>query len=197
LILISPKRRRGVSEVLAAVITIAITLIAGAALYGFINGQAANSENSLGVANAANVNFLNERFVVPQVAFAEGGETATVYIYNNGQIENSFASVEVYCFISAGLPCRSDLDVTFYVHTGSDFAVDNNDIGKAGCNVTANALESHLLSAFRVPVGSVSLVSFTLPQWSCTSTGPFASGSVYGFQVVGEFGNIVTYYQEM
>jgi hypothetical protein len=184
---------------MAAIITIAITLIAGAALFGFVNGQAASSENSLGVANAANVNFLNERFVVPQVAFSQGGGSATLYIYNNGEVENNFASVEVYCSsTSSGLPCRSDLDVTYYVHTGNNFVIDNNEIGNTGCNVTARGLESPLLSAFRVPLGSVSLASFTLPQdWGCVSVGPFTSGTVYGFQVVGQFGNIVTYYQEM
>jgi hypothetical protein len=44
---------------MAAVITIAITLVAGAALFGYVNSQAATSESSLGQANAANVDFLN------------------------------------------------------------------------------------------------------------------------------------------
>jgi hypothetical protein len=81
---------------MAAVVTIAITLIAGAALFSYVNSQAGTSENSLGVANAANVNFLNERFVVADLGFGPGGGSLSFWVYNNGEVGLMVQQVLLY-----------------------------------------------------------------------------------------------------
>ena len=83
--------RAGISEVVAAVLTIAITLIAGAALFGYVNGQAATSESNLGNAVGGNVNFLNERFVVPQTT-SHLTRSRSTCIIRDWSTTNSFRS---------------------------------------------------------------------------------------------------------
>ena len=70
--------RRGISELMASLITIAITLIGGIAAFGFINGQIGVSSRQIGAGVANNVNFLRERSVItyanfPSVAPINGG----------------------------------------------------------------------------------------------------------------------------
>lgn len=63
---------------------IAITLIAGAAVFGFINGQTGSSAQAVGNSAAANINFLNER-----ESIVYGGVNATgvkLWVYNSGSI---------------------------------------------------------------------------------------------------------------
>lgn len=90
------RKRSGISELVAAVLTIAITLIAGAALFGYVNGQAAASENRIGTANAANVNFLNEKFVVTDLAVVTDQHTANIWVYNNGNLTVNIRQIVLY-----------------------------------------------------------------------------------------------------
>src|SRR5262245_15136906 len=73
-----------------------MTLIAGAALFGYVNGQASTSEAKLSSANAANVNFLNERFVIVDMAVASGGTTMQLWVYNNGNLALNLVQIVVY-----------------------------------------------------------------------------------------------------
>ncbi len=189
------RRRHGLSEVMAAVITIAITVIAGAALFGFINGQAASSENSLGVANAANVNFLNERFVVAQVVYDAYPSTneMTVYFYNSGQVTDNFASIVVF----AG---QNGMDILFN-STKVVFLMPS----QKGCDVNGGvqSFESTLLGnapgSFSVPIGKITSITLTLPSCNLGPSGStiFSQGNTYGVKVIGQYGNSVTSYQEM
>ena len=90
------KRRAGISEILGSLIMVAITLVAGAAVFGFVNGQSGNSANAVGKSAASNINFLNEREVVVYACLATssgvcqvGGSYANVYVYNSGLINQS------------------------------------------------------------------------------------------------------------
>jgi len=89
---------------------IGITLIAGAAVLGWINGQAKVSESAYGVSAANNVNFLKERFVEESQTFSgsgaggacSGGTSpytdctgASFYLYNNGAVAFSLASIQI------------------------------------------------------------------------------------------------------
>ncbi|MDA4123913.1 MAG: hypothetical protein OK438_00490 [Thaumarchaeota archaeon] len=171
-------RRPGVSEVLAAVITIAITLVAGYALFGYVNGQAAVSEDQLGVANAHNVNFLNEQFVVAQVAYASSGSSISVYIYDSGQATFQPASIEVY-----NTQSRSSMDL---LYDGTRVA----DLNNPGCHEPTSGL-----ATFSVNPLSTSMITLSLP--GCFQ-GSFLSPASQFFTVtvVGIYGNVVSYFQE-
>ena len=189
------KAKRGISELVASVAMIAVTIVAGAALFGYVNSLASTSEIQVGAANAGNVNFLMEKFVIPQVAYGATGKSVTLFFYNNGRLTDSFMRIEIY-----GIT-RLNVDLVYYVHTGGDFVLDANN---PGCNQTVTVSEeSQPLSGFSVPVGSILSITLTLPVsgspgWggSCFP-GPFAKGSIYSFNVLGTYGNTVLYQQGM
>jgi flagellin-like protein len=195
------KRRAGISELVAAVLTIAITIIAGAALFGYVNAEASNSENAIGNANALNVNFLNEHFVIAQIVYDRSSPTSsaassiTIYLYNSGHVVNNFASIEVFNS-SAGTtrmnmmynpPPSSPTDLPLVV-----------DLNQPSCNENTPGDEGPSLGngpgSFSVSLGSIAAITLKLPL---CYTGMFQTGVIYGVKVIGQYGNVVTSYQEM
>lgn len=201
-VLMKTRRRSGISEVMAAVITIAITIIAGAALFGYINGEAANSENKLGTANAANVNFLNEHFVVAQIVYDKypASPSITIYFYNSGHVVDNFASIEVFNSSAATTSGYNPVDIMY----NSSLVVNLN---QPSCKEAASSTyESDSLgnapNSFSVPIGNITAITLTLPPCyvspgPSSGQGAFDAGLVYGVKVIGQYGNVVTSYQEM
>jgi flagellin-like protein len=176
------KRRLGVSEVVATVMTMALTLVAGFAVFGYVNGQAGVTERAYGQAVGATVQYLEERFVVTQFAFSSSPTVLTVYVYNNGQISLQIVQVAVYD------SSKSSIDVLFS-GTGA------TDLLHSGCSVsTLSSVESPPLAA-----GSVSSFTLTIPTQSmnskCPASPAWASGTAYYAQITALYGNQVVYYQ--
>ena len=183
--------RHGISDLMATVLLVAMTLIAGAALFGYVNGQAANSETSLGNANASNVNFLNERFVVVDMAVPSFGTpnctvvscSATIWIYNNGGLTLNIEQIVLYqasnkqnlyvVFDGSGSSggCGS---ASSPAHGSSPGFV----YGQGGTGINAGA--SPVQITLKLPVGCF--------------TG-FGSSTTYMANVLGLYGNIVLYSQ--
>jgi len=166
---------------MAAVITIAITLIAGAALYGYVNGQAAISESGLGVANANNVNFLNERFVVVDMGF--NSNTATLYLYNNGNVTLRVDQIILHDVTRMGM---------YVIFNGAPSSTSG--CGNGVTNPPGPAYGSATLSFGQsgTPIlrGSTQSIGLTLPS-SCD----FLTGTTYYVTVVGFYGSTTLYYQ--
>src|SRR2546428_8125894 len=99
------RRRRGVSELTGTLMTMAITLIAGSAVFGYVRNQANVSELAYGQNVGGTLNYLQERFVIPLVSFSPN--SVTIYLYNNGQIPDQFTQLEIYG------PSRSAMDVVY------------------------------------------------------------------------------------
>jgi flagellin-like protein len=108
----SGRKRRAVSEVLATLMMIAITLVAGAAVIGWVNGQAGNSEQAYGNSAANNINNLNERFTPESQVFSNtaglacngpsgsggagvGCTSASFYLYNDGSVTFTLYSIRI------------------------------------------------------------------------------------------------------
>jgi archaellum component FlaF (FlaF/FlaG flagellin family) len=93
------KKRLAVAEIMGTLIMIAITLIAGAAVFGWIDGQAGSSENAYGQSVANNVNFLKESFtaVATQVLGCSGGtcNTLNLTLYNRGEVLLNVSSIAI------------------------------------------------------------------------------------------------------
>ena len=101
--------RRAISDLFGSLLMIAITLVAGVAAFGWINGQAANSERAYGNSVGSNINLLNERFTVVTQTFygnlggaCTGGTSpnfectgANFWIYNNGIAGFNLSSIHV------------------------------------------------------------------------------------------------------
>ena len=58
--------------------TIAVTLVAGTTVFGYVRSQANLSELALSQNVGGTLNFLQERFVVPLVSYTSN--TVTIYI---------------------------------------------------------------------------------------------------------------------
>ena len=165
------RRRRGLSDLVAAVLTVAMTLIAGAALFGYVNGQAANSENRIGAANAANVNFLNERFVVVDVNFSQNNPSTSVsiWIYNNGAVTLNVTQIELYN------ATRSMM--ILYQHNPSSLT----------CSLRS-------IPSFNLPSPLSKPLKLTLPlPAGCGANSAFSVGKTYYMNVLGVYGNKVVY----
>ena len=167
-------------------LSLGVTLVAGVAVWGYARSQAGVQETQLANAVNGNVNFLSEQFVVAQVVYASNA--ITIYIYNSGQAISQFAQIEVYN------STRTKIDLTYT-------ALKVTDLNHPGtCSVTATtSLESPSLlgsvpTSFTVSVGTVSSITLTFP--GCY-TGTFKAGFTYFVNLLGRYGNTVTYFQAM
>jgi flagellin-like protein len=142
---VSPRRKRvAISELMGTLIMVAVTLIAGAAVFGWINGQAGSSESAYGQSVANNVNFLNERFTVVTESFSQSGLSCSggppapcnqmsFWVYNTGQVAFTLASVRIQSQ-SAVYP----LNVIFYPAASSACSASSQACGFIAYN-TAGA----------------------------------------------------------
>jgi flagellin-like protein len=102
-------RRRAVSELFATLLMIVVTLIAGASVLGWVNGQAGSSEKAYGNSAANNINYLNERFSAESQVFSNnagaacsggsgpgaGCTSASFYLYNDGSLTFTLQSIQI------------------------------------------------------------------------------------------------------
>jgi len=102
-------RKRAISELFATLLMVVVTLIAGAAVLGWVNGQAGSSEQAYGNSAANNINYLNERFSAESQVFSNnagspcsGGSgpgagciAASFYMYNDGSETFTLKSIQI------------------------------------------------------------------------------------------------------
>jgi hypothetical protein len=187
-------RRVGASEVVGAILAIAITLVAGAAAWGYARNQAVVSESALQTNYGITNNFLNEKFEVTTMYFGSTTQ-ATFWIYNLGTLTFSPFSVRLYD--SAGL---INLE---YNYTGSgasrtDRVYDLSSSLATKCKTAASSYESPILTTSTVKSTNQQTFALTIPGTlsNCPSFGQtFASGTTYTVIVTGLYGNVYTYAQ--
>ena len=103
------RHRLAISEILGSLIMLAITLIAGAAVFGFVNGQSSSSAQALGNSAASNINFLNEKEVVVSAAMINSS-AARIWVYNNGQIDpETMNNVQVFDLAAPNTKCSIEI----------------------------------------------------------------------------------------
>ena len=159
---VDSKKRRGISELLATLIMIAVTLIAGVAVFGWINGQAANSEKAYGNSVANNVNFLNERFVEVTQTFSgtgakgvcSGGSPvqctgASFWVYNTGSVGFTLLSLQIKNLtdIPGSAANPNPLNIIFYIASSSGCSSTTQNCGfvafnKAGTSTFCSSVSS-------------------------------------------------------
>jgi len=102
---------------------LAVTLVAGAAAFGFILGQTGNSTNRIATAASTNVNFLAERYAIISAAMTSS-TTATLWVDNNGNFNpETLASVLSYPTATPAKACTSST-------TTSPITLSNNVISQ-------------------------------------------------------------------
>jgi len=190
------RRRKAVSELLGTLIMVAITLVAGFAIFGYVNGQAATSENQYGESVANNVNYLSEHFVIVNVQFANsaggncassGGSTycaqVSISVYNNGAVDLTIQQLLLknVTAISAGGIGVPDL---FVNATRSSTRVQGYPCTGPGFSLTGGS------SSFPIPQNQVppTVLTFNLP--SCVPlTSGILVGASYQVEALGIYGN--------
>lgn len=176
---------------MATVVTIAITLIAGAAVFGFVNNQAGASERQYGISAGQTNNFLAEKFTVALLTFATGPTKATLWIYNSGSI--NFQPVQIIFYnVTQGCTKACTSISLQYSTTGV------TDIVHTGCTAPAGN-ESPLFTSINLKPNGLLQLALTIPTnfvgTGCVNNYQLSSGGVYYVNVLGYYGNTVTYFQ--
>jgi flagellin-like protein len=150
------RRRSAISDLFGSLLMIAITLIAGVAAFGWINGQAATSEKAYGNSVGNNINLLNERFtVVTQTFYAGGGgactagispnfqcDGASFWIFNNGQAGFNLSTIQVRNLtdIPSTAANPNPVNIIFYTASNTGCPVGTQTCGFAAFNKAGTSL---------------------------------------------------------
>jgi hypothetical protein len=190
------RSRVAVSEIIGAMLAIAMTLIAGAAAWGFVISQASSSEGALNANAVGTNNFLGEHFGVVDMYFGTSS-SASFMVYNTGTL--TYQTFSVRLFGSGGT-----VNVLFnYTQNAqgvkTDYVYDLRSSLSSKCKTAASSYESPALSATTVKATNEGLFTLTVPPASanCPSYGnTWSSGHAYTVVVTGFYGNVVTYSQK-
>jgi len=175
-------------------LAIAMTLIAGAAAWGFVRSQAANSEGALQTGAVNTNNMLSEHFQVVDMYFGTT-TSATFWVYNTGTLTDQVFSVRLY-----GSGGTINLLYNFTQSSGvkTDYVYDLRSTVASKCKTAATSYESPSLTGTIVKTTDAQLFTLTIPPTSsnCPSFGStWTSGHTYTVVVTGIYGNSVTYTQ--
>ncbi len=190
------RRRRAASELVGVVLAIAITLVAGAAAWGYVRSQASASEGAIQNGNQVTNNYLSEHFNVVDMYFGSS-TSATFWVYNTGSVTYQPFSVRLY---GSGGNINILFNHTTSGGTQTEQVYDLRSSSASKCKTVATSYESPLLTATTVKTSNAQLYTLTIPgaQGSCPSYGAtFQSGHTYTVVVTGLYGNVVTYSQTM
>jgi len=173
------KKRLAIAEIMGTLIMVAITLIAGAAVFGWINGQAGSSEKAYGESVASNVNFLRERFsvVATQVFGCSGaasGDPCTslsLTLYNRGEVWLNVSSITITTL-------NSSLSLTF-----------GASISTGSCPIPA-IIPNQKVAGNLVPVSALSPSPYQVTIPACWGNDMLV-GQSYVVTIQGLYGNVV------
>ncbi len=190
-------RRRGISEVTGTVLTIAITLIAGFAVFGYINAQAAVNEDQYGQAVAGSVNSLRESFVLVDMSFSysgcPGGGTSCVnlWIYNNGGVTLQLRQISLYD------STKSQTYVTYADSPSGSGCGTAASPSTGSASYAQNGLPFSFGQSGNVIGSGSSPVELTLSLPAGCSLAGQGSNTTYYVTVLGLYGNVVSDYQQV
>ncbi len=183
------RRRRGISELVGVVLTIAITIITGTAVFGYVNGQAGVSERAYGQSSQNAVQALQEKFVPFNMVFTSSA--VSIYFYNTGATTLYPVQTTIYDGAKA----------LYVLYTPTQVVNLNNP---SGCTVSPSssylsqplynpAASSQPSNVYGLVQGGISYLILTLPS-SC-SLQFSTSNTIYYILVTGLYGNTVAFAQ--
>ncbi len=191
------KRRVAISEVFGSLLSIAVTVIAGAAVFGYVNNQARVSEVNYANSVANTNNYLAESFKVIDIYFPSSTQIA-FWVYNSGNTNLQTFQVRVYG--TAGL-----INILYnYTVSGSTKTDRLYDLRATSayyfstCRLSGSSYENPTVSSVNTVISNSILIQLTVPPTTtnCPSYGStFNTGTTYYVVVTGVYGNVVSYYQ--
>jgi hypothetical protein len=179
-----------------------MTIIAGAAIFGYVNGQAGNAGQAYGQSIGNSVQYLEEKFTVVDVVWTSS-TSVTIWAYNTGSVQLKLLQVRLYD--SAGLV---NLLYNYSLISGSNtnriHDLKSPSAGK--CGISATSYESPTIvgpASFADSISTTATIQLTIPPSSaipggqtCPSFGQaLATGTTYFVGMSGVNGNSVTYSQ--
>jgi flagellin-like protein len=211
------RKRAGLSELTGTLLMVGITLVAGAAVIGWVNGQASTSESAYGNSVANNVNFLQERFAMVTQTFTGGGvggicnggppvqcTGANFWIYNSGKVGFTLSTLQIQTLPGAS----SYLNIIFH-----SVCTTSPPGGTSNCGFTAYQASGATLCSWNAvlptldgfyqtgPVVPATLsvnqlaanpYQITMPTGATCSAGALYlyDGTTYLFTFTGIYGNV-------
>lgn len=90
------RKRAGVSDLVASLLTLAITVIVGVSVFGFVNAQSSMSSQSYGESVNTYVEQMREKFVIVNAALNyPSSDKVTVWFYNYGGIDTQMVQIYI------------------------------------------------------------------------------------------------------
>ena len=191
------RNRVAVSELVGTLIMVAITLVAGAAAFGWVNGQAGVSENVYGQSAAAGSNYLREHFAPVTSTFGGTGAggtcsgtlpnrvctTASFWVFNNGQLAFTLSSLQIQS--PKGSP-----NYLYIVYTATGFTAYSSPTGPT---ISCSPSTPGFSPTTTVPIGTLSSTPYSVTIPNCNGVNDIFVGQSYIITMTGLYGNVVSY----
>jgi hypothetical protein len=169
---------------------VAITLVAGAAVFGWVNGQAGSSESAYGQSAAQGINYLREHFAPVTYSFSgctgsvpnRACTVATFYVYNNGQLAFTLYSLQIQSAVGNPNPLS-------ILYTSTSFT-------SSSCTPNTQASPALTGPASPVPIGTISNPNYSVTIPACTISGGLVGvvvGQSYVITMAGLYSNVVQF----
>lgn len=171
---------------------VTITLIAGAAAFGWVNGQASSSERAYGQNAAAGVNYLQEHFAAITSTYTGAGggacsgspiacTVANFWIFNNGRLAFTLSTLQIQSAVGAS----SFLNI---LATPSALTAYNS-AGTSLCPLSTPGFS--VPSPNPIPIGALSQSPYSVTIPNCA--GSIVVGQGYVITMTGLYGNVVQF----
>lgn len=191
---------------------IAITLVAGAAVFAWVNGQAAVTENAYGERIGSQVNYYNEQFSVVSVQFGDtvaGGcqqviessgnynycNQVSVAVYNTGNVSLTINDISISS-VSCTSSCGATDFATLHITSNNNAQATPSQTCNVGNPQPFHANDEFSPTASITPGSGPTVLTVTLPATCYAPDGQnyngILVGASYQVQVVGKYGNAVT-----
>jgi len=172
------RRRAGLSELLATMLTLTLTIVAGSAVFYYVGARSVESTSLYGDSVNDVISFLQEKASIVDMNYTSS--SVTVWIYNRGRLDLEIAQVLIYNY------SRS----MYYLYNASHVVDLNNPSTYVLLDNNPN-LEKPRFSGFKLSPERAATITLTIPDnWTT-----FANGRTYYISITAKHGNVFTYYQ--
>ena len=174
------RRKAGISDMVAHVLVIAITIITGAGVFSFVNSQAGVSAQQYGENVGSHISYFGEQFIIADINFTSSN--VTVWIYNNGQSDLKLVQALVY-----------NGSKSVYIRHNATHVTNLNS--PSTCTRTASiGLQNPNISTVTLKNGQMIKLTLSLPQGgTCPAGLTFNNGITYSVNILAKEGNMLIY----
>ena len=172
------RRRAGLSELVATMLTLTLTIVAGSAIFYYVGARSVESVSLYGDSVNEVISFLQERATIVDINYTSS--SVTVWIYNPGKVDLEIVQILIYNY------SRS----MYYLYNATHVVDLNNPSNYVLLDSNPN-LEKPRLSSFKLNPEKAATITLTIPNnWP-----NFVNGRTYYISITAKHGNVFTYYR--